>query len=100
MVFPCSWICIDGDCLIVVGSVHAKCCGFYRGSRVLLEDRVGLAGGLVVVEVGVPCPFVGLRRVFDLPLISCLLLGVCVVGLVRVVVSLCSICLLNFGIGQ
>jgi len=66
---------------------------------VLLEDRVGLAGGPVVVEVGVPCPFVGLRRVFDLPLISCLLLGVCVVGLVRVVGASCSICLLNSGIG-
>jgi len=100
MVFPCSWICIDGDCLIVVGSVHAKCCGFYRGSRVLLADRVGLAGGPVVVEVAVPCPFVGLYRVFDFLLFVCLWLEVCVVGLVRVVVSSCSICLLNFGIGQ
>jgi hypothetical protein len=67
---------------------------------VLLEDRVGLAGGLVVVEVGVPCPFVGLRRVFVFLLFVCLWLEVCVVGSVRVVVSSCSICLLNSGIGQ
>ena len=66
----------------------------------LLEDRVGLAGGLVVVEVGVPCPFVGLRRVIVFLLFVCLWLEVCVVGLVRVVVSSCSICLLNSGIGQ
>ena len=65
----------------------------------LLEDRVGLAGGPVVVEVGVPCPFVGLHRVFDFLPFVCLWLEVSVVGLVRVVVSSCSICLLNSGIG-
>ncbi len=64
----------------------------------LLEDRVGLAGGLVVVEVGVPCPFVGLHRVFDFLLFVCLWLEVCVVDLVRVVVVLSSTCLPSCGI--
>ena len=98
MVFPCCWILVDGGRPIVVGCVHAMCCGSYHGIRVRLEDRVGLAGGLVVVEVGVPCPFVGLHRAFDLLLFVCLWLEVCAVDLVRVVAALCSTCLPNSGI--